>query len=102
MRLPLDGASGESSAVVSKHAGQKPLGMSTSNDEPQVSQNVLCASRSIWITVILSKAKKLGPFLPSARGGRATSAVVPNRHSDRAISGSFRRPGQFSCCGANL
>jgi hypothetical protein len=49
MRLPLDGTSGESSAVVSKHAGQKPLGMSTSNEEPQVSQNVLRASRSIFL-----------------------------------------------------
>jgi hypothetical protein len=47
MRLPLAGTSGESSAVASKHAGQKPLGMSTSNDEPQISQNVLRASRSI-------------------------------------------------------
>jgi hypothetical protein len=47
MRLPLDGTSGELSAVVSKHAGQKPLGMSTSSDEPQVSQNVLRAKRSI-------------------------------------------------------
>src|SRR5262245_53335613 len=47
MQLPAASVCDLSSAVVSKHAGQKPLGISSSTDDPQVSQILCCVSISI-------------------------------------------------------
>src|SRR6478672_5557335 len=82
MRLPLGGTSGELSAVSSKHAGQKPLSMSTSNDELQISQKVLRASRSIYFTVpaagqAAQKRRATAGVRHPLRAGRSPSASPP-------------------------
>src|SRR5262245_21849001 len=66
------------------------------------SASLYLSSKTLNVILIPQlREKNLGPFLPSPKDSRRILAVVPNRHSDPAIAGSFVRKAQFSYCGAN-